>query len=111
VARTKKPNIGSDLVRALCDYLALRGHFFWRSNNVGIYDVARGVHRKLPFGSMKGVPDIIMIGRSGQFTGIEAKAGSGRLSPDQAEFGRLCIKNGGEYIVARSIDDLRKADL
>jgi hypothetical protein len=110
VVRTK-PNIGSDLVRALCDYLALRGHFFWRSNNVGIYDVARGVHRKLPFGSMKGVPDIIVLAKSGQFIGIEAKAGSGRLSPDQKEFERLCVKNGGRYIVARSIDDIQAAGL
>ena len=105
MARSKKRNIGSDLVRSLCDYLALKKHFYWRSNNVGVYDVARGFHRKLPFGSMKGVPDIIVL-KDGKFIGIEAKAGSGRLSPDQAEFGRLCIKNGGEYILARSIDDL-----
>jgi hypothetical protein len=101
----KRTNIGSELVRALCEYLALRGHFFWRANNVGVYDVVRGVHRKLPFGSMKGVPDLIVL-KDGKFIGIEAKAGSGRLSPDQADFGRLC-KNGGEYVVARSIDDLQ----
>jgi hypothetical protein len=59
---------------------------------------------------MKGVPDIIVL-KDGKFIGIEAKAGSGRLSPDQAEFGRLCIKNGGEYVVARSIDDIQAVGL
>jgi hypothetical protein len=50
--------------------------------------VTRGIHRKLPFGSTKGVPDIIVL-KDGKFTGIEAKACSGRLSPDQAGFAAL----------------------
>jgi hypothetical protein len=108
MARTK--NIGSELVAALCDYLAMRGHFFWRSNNVPVFDKAGGFFRKLPKYTMKGLPDICVI-RAGKFIGIEAKAGSGRLSPEQVEFGRLCVKNGGDYIVARSIDDVQGAGL
>lgn len=105
-----KDNIGSELVRAICDYLALRKHFFWRSNNVPVFDRARNTFRRLPLYTMKGLPDIIVI-ENGRFIGIEAKAGSGRLSKEQADFGRECLRNGGDYIVARSIDDVQKAGL
>jgi hypothetical protein len=43
--------------------------------------------------------------------GIEAKAGSGRLSPAQKEFQRLCEANGATYIVAHSIEDLQAFDV
>jgi hypothetical protein len=33
------------------------------------------------------------------------------LSEEQADFARECIRNGGEYIVARSIDDVQAAGL
>jgi hypothetical protein len=59
---------------------------------------------------MKGLPDICVI-HEGRFIGIEAKAGSGRLSKEQAEFGRLCMAAGGEYVIARSLDDLQRAGL
>jgi hypothetical protein len=49
--------------------------------------------------------------RAGRFIGIEAKSGTSKLSADQADFARECIRNGGEYIVARSIDDVQKAGL
>jgi hypothetical protein len=108
--RTTKPNIGSELVRALCDYLALKQHFFWRSNNVPVFDKARGVFRALPKYTMKGLPDIIVI-KGGRFIGIEAKAGSGRMSPDQHEFARRVMIAGADYHVVRSLDDLIKLGL
>jgi hypothetical protein len=56
----KQTNIGSELVRALCGYLALRRHFFWQ-NNAG----AGGFYR---FGT-PGSPDIMFV-RDGKFIGI-----------------------------------------
>jgi hypothetical protein len=103
VSRT---NIGTELVRALCDYLALRGYFYWR-NNTGAFKAAHGGFYR--FGT-PGSPDIMLI-KGGKFIGIEAKAGSGRLSPAQIEFQRLCEANGGEYIVAHSIEELQAAGL
>ena len=100
MARTKQPNIGGGLLTARCDYLALGRHFFWRSN-VPVYDFSIGKYRKPPPCTMKGIPDICLI-RDGRFIGIEAKAGSGRLSKGQAEFRRLCITAGGEYALAEA---------
>jgi hypothetical protein len=64
----------------------------------------------MPKYSRKGVPDIIAI-KSGRFIGIEVKAPKGKLSPEQADFGRECVRNGGEYVVARSIEDVQSAGL
>jgi hypothetical protein len=52
MARTK--NTGSELVRAICDYLALRKHLFWRQNTAGLYRDGR--HFALPKYSMRGIP-------------------------------------------------------
>jgi hypothetical protein len=102
--------IGNQLVLALCDCLQFRGVFFWRSNNIPVFDRGRGVFRRLPKYTMRGIPDIISV-RNGHFIGIEAKAGAGKLSKEQADFARECLRNGGDYILARSIEDVQKAGL
>jgi Holliday junction resolvase len=94
----------TDIQSAICRYLTKRNHFYWRQNNTG----------KMPGGGyssvMKGIPDIIVI-KAGRFIGIEVKKEKGRLSPEQVEFSRECVRNGGEYVVARSIDDVERAGL
>jgi hypothetical protein len=100
----------SEIQRAICDYLALRKVFFFRCNNQPIFDAARKVFRALPKYTMKGIPDIIAI-KDGRFISIEVKGRKGQLSPDQVEFGRLCMRNGAEYIVAKSIDDVQSHGL
>jgi hypothetical protein len=82
--------------------------FFWRQNTAGMHRDGR--YFSLPKHSMRGIPDIIAL-KAGRFIGIEVKAPKGKLSPDQAEFVRLCVTNGGDYIVARSIDDVIAAGL
>jgi VRR-NUC domain len=94
----------SDIQRKICVYLKLGDVFHWRQNNTGKMPGGRYVSVK------KGVPDIMAI-KDGRFIGIEVKKKDGRLSPEQVEFGRMCVKNGGEYIVARSIDDVEAAGL
>ncbi len=105
----KKGTPEGHVLNSLCDYLARRKYFFWRSNNTGT--AAWGKDGKLffrntPKYAMKGVPDIILIDDTGHFIGIEAKAPKGKQSPDQKLFQENCKKTGGEYILARSIDDL-----
>jgi hypothetical protein len=95
---------------AICDYLALKGYLFSRTNNAPIYDTKRGIHRKLPKYTRRGWPDICLI-HAGKFYGIEVKSEKGVISPDQAELGRELIKKGGEYIVARSVTDVIAAGL
>ena len=58
----------------------------------------------------KGWPDICFI-HAGKFYGIEVKSETGKLSLEQVELGWQTMHNGGEYIVARSIDDIQKAGL
>jgi VRR-NUC domain len=94
----------SSIQSAICDYLALRKHLFWRANNVPVYMPDRQAFRAMPKHSLKGTPDIIVIQNG--FIGIEVKAKNGKLSPEQKEFERRCVENGGEYLVARSIDDV-----
>ena len=64
----------------------------------------------MPKYAMKGIPDIIAI-KIGKFIGIEMKTETGKLSKEQADFARECVRHGGEYIVARSIDDVVRAGL
>lgn len=48
---------------------------------------------------MKGHPDI----KDDKFIGIKVKTEKGKLSFDQVEFGRECVRSGGECILAGSI--------
>ena len=95
---------------AICDYLALKGHFFSRTNNAPIFDTGRKAFRSLPKYTRKGWPDICLI-KEGVFYGIEVKTDVGKLSPEQRELGAEIIANGGQYIIARSIDDVQAAGL
>jgi len=70
----------------------------------------RKAFRKLPKYTRKGWPDICLI-RNGKFYSIEVKTDVGRLSPEQKELGGEIIANGGMYVVARSIDDVRAVGL
>mgnify|MGYP001595897840 CR=1 FL=1 len=53
----------TDIVRALCDYLALRKRFFWRQNTAPLY--REGRFFAMPKYALKGVPDIIVIDDTG----------------------------------------------
>jgi hypothetical protein len=93
----------TDIVRAICDYLALKRHFFWRQNTGGMY--REGRFFKPPVYAINGVPDIILI-KDGQFIGLEVKQPKGRMSPDQLSFARKAVEAGAQYHVVRSIDDI-----
>lgn len=99
----------SDIIAAIGDYLAYKGHFFWRQNTNPIF--REGHFVKMPKYAIRGVPDFILIRLSGIFCGIEVKAEKGRQSPDQKEFERRCKEFGGQYILAYSIDDVIAAGL
>lgn len=103
----------SAALSAICDYLAAKRHFFWRSNNIPAFNRRADGSvqmRRLPQHSMRGLPDIIVI-KDGFFVGLEVKAQKGRQSPHQKEFEARCKDAGGEYHVVRSIDDVREVGL
>ena len=99
----------TDIQRAICDYLALKQNrgalLFWRNNNVPIFDVSRKAFRALPKYTPKGLPDILCL-KEGTFIGIEVKMPKAYQSPEQKQFERDIKEHGGEYLVARSVDDV-----
>jgi hypothetical protein len=100
----------SQIVSAICDYLAARRHFFWRQNTTpAIQKSADGwAFKRMPKHSLRGVPDIIVI-RQGRFVNLEAKRPGAKQSPDQLEFERRTKLNGAEYYVVHSINDVLQA--
>lgn len=102
-ARTKLHEKETEIQKAICDYLAFRHHFFWRSNNTPIFQ--DGKYRAMPRYGKTGVPDIILI-KEGIFYGLEVKTQKGVISPSQEAFRDEAEKAGGRYYVVRNIDDV-----
>ena len=94
-----------EVQNAICEYLKLRGLFFWRQNTAPTYQKDRQVYRKMPKFARKGVGDILLL-HKGLFVCIECKSAVGRQSEPQKEFQEDVEKNGGLYIIARSVDDV-----
>ena len=56
-----------------------------------------------------GTPDIIGYDHDGYVVFIEVKTPNGRLTPEQEQFRKDVLNNGGAiYILARSVEDVRK---
>ena len=66
------------------------------------YDVTR--HQQ-GLGCRKGFPDLTAL-KDGRTLYIEIKTATGKQSPYQVEFQRICEAHGGVYILARSVDDI-----
>ena len=81
------------------------GIFCWRCNNGAVWDSKLHTYRASV--TLKGVPDIIGILPGGIFLGIEVKTDKGRQSPDQLLFQKRLEEEGGIYILARSVDDVK----
>ena len=67
------------------------------------YDVTR--HQQ-GLGSRKGFPDLTAL-KDGRTLYVEIKTATGKQSPYQVEFQRVCEAHGGVYILARSVDDIK----
>jgi hypothetical protein len=106
-------NPESDIQAAICDYLSAKRIFFWRCNNIPAFhreNDGRTVMHRIGKFTRKGIPDILAV-HGAKFYAIEVKTKTGKLTPDQAIFGRDVQRAGGEFVVARSIDDVIKAGL
>jgi hypothetical protein len=105
----------SEVLNAVGEYLTRRKHFFFRTNNAPTFQPdghGGGFFRKLSTYSVRGVPDIVLVGKEcGTFIGLEIKRSSGRPSEDQIIFKRKCEELGAEYYFIKSIDDLIEVGL
>jgi hypothetical protein len=59
-------------------------------------------------GVLAGIPDLCIVGRDGAVRFIEIKAQGGRLSEAQRVMRDRLVAMGVPYVVARSIDDVRR---
>lgn len=109
-------------VRAILDYLALKGIFAWRQNSrVVMLPGREGKQRPYRMGGMKGMADIIGCVRHpcpvrechyedhkiGRLLAIEVKSAIGKPTPEQVAFLAAVVKAGGIAFIAKSLDDVR----
>jgi len=94
------------IIKSILDYLQILENqgklFFFRSAAGGIKTADRFFRT-----GRKGVQDITCLIK-GRYVAIEVKTETGRQSPEQKEIERLVNKQGGEYHIVRSFDELRK---
>lgn len=81
----------SDIQRQIKEYLQWQGWFVVK------------IHQSL--GSYKGIADLYAL-RAGRSVWIEVKTPDGYQSQDQKDFERDIKTRGGEYFVARSVEDV-----
>lgn len=100
----------TDIQTAILRYLSYKKDiFFYRCNNippVNKFADGRMTFRKMPFGSINGVPDIVVI-KDGKYIGLEVKTKKGRQSKYQKEFQEKLEKAGGLYYIVRSLEDAK----
>lgn len=94
----------SQIVAAICEYLTLRGVFFYRQNNVPVF--SEGRFRALPKYTPRGLPDIVVV-KEGRYIGLECKTKAGRQSDHQRAFASLLEANGGVYGLVTGIEDVQ----
>ena len=98
----QKPETANQITRNVLRLANFQtGCVAYRVNNVGVWDQAKGIHRK--GNTEKGLPDVIMIYR-GRFIAIEVKAGKDKLSDDQKKRQFEIERAGGIYFECRSTD-------
>lgn len=109
-ASRRKIPLESEIQSAICDYLAYRKHFFYRTNNTPIYDTNRKVFRAMPKHTPKGISDIfVLYGARPYF--LEVKRPGSYQTPEQREFQKRAEFAGAIYAVVRSIEDVQQLGL
>lgn len=99
-----------DVEKAICDYLRIKGLFFWKQPNSGFFDTKRNCFRKHTSPYVRnGVADILCVLPDGRFCAFEVKSGTGRQSDAQKDFEAECVRNNASYFVVRSIEDVENA--
>lgn len=95
-----------DIQKAICDYLALKKYFFWRQNNVPVYNSKLKRFRAMPKYSMNGIPDIFLLPEGGKIVFLEVKTPKGVQSANQKEFQKSVEELGYTYHIVKSVDDV-----
>ena len=108
----KRAQPEAQLHKAVAAYLrlALKPPTIWTTIGHGGGGKVRGAQLKA-MGVMPGWPDIIILwmdhDEQTRVTGIELKAGKGKLSDEQELRSEEFADVGADYVVARSVDDVQ----
>jgi hypothetical protein len=86
--------------------LADEGVFEWR-NNTGVA-LNRHTGQRVRFGIPGGSDLLCVVPPFGRFLGVETKAKRGRQSENQQRFEKAVTRAGGVYVVAKTIEDVRR---
>ena len=99
----------SQIQSTICNYLAYKGYFFWRQNNVATIQIdSYGTRmRRMPKYARKGTPDIFIL-LPGKVIFMEVKSSIGQLSQEQKELQKKCEEFQIQYCVVRSLEDVQK---
>lgn len=92
-----------DVQKAILDYLAIKGYFFWRNNTGGFRDKRDHFYQ---FGKV-GSGDILGMTKEGRFFSIEVKAKGKKPTDHQVAFIQRVTANKGIAFVAYSVDDVQ----
>jgi len=94
------------VLKTILKYLRLRPEVAWVCRiNSGVFSEA---DRFISANSQKGMSDIILMLKGGQFCALEVKSHSGRLLQHQDDFLCLILAGGGRAGVVREISDVNK---
>lgn len=99
----------SQVLRAITDLLTAERILFFRMNSGGMFGTHKGKRWAVKFGT-PGMADVLAFVPA--FSGIqpvwiEAKAGKGVQSAEQILFQARVVKEGHDYILAYSSDDVK----
>ena len=102
----------ADLKRCIRDYLQYQmnlGNLYYDFLNSGDLIVLNhnGTHRRIKL-CRPGTADLYVL-RNGKLLFVEVKREGGKQSKEQKAFEAMAIKNGAEYKVVRSLEDLERA--
>ena len=100
-----------EIQNTICEYLTLKMNqgklMFWRQNTAPTIQKMGDTwaFRRMSKYTLKGVADIIIV-KDGWAIFLEVKRKNTKQSADQIEFERLVKKNGAEYNIVRSLEDV-----
>ena len=99
----------SDIQNAICEYLTIKKHYFWRTNNIPVFDPRKKVFHKMPKYSIGGVSDLILLKNGvAYFLEVKRRQPKTHQTQVQKEFEKNVKNNGCVYAVVRSVDDVIK---
>jgi hypothetical protein len=82
--------------------------YFWRNNNIGVYDNKKKIFRKIPKGFKYGISDIIILMPNKRIIFMEIKKPGGRQSRHQELFQSIVELFGFEYYLIYNVNKIIK---